>query len=51
MLADSVNVRGFMVLVTFVHCAVHNLNVVVNNAADAIVEGISFYCSKRIHLL
>ena len=43
MLADRVKSRGFIVSVPSVHYAAHNLNMVTNDAAEATVEGISFF--------
>ena len=43
MLVDSVKVREFVVAFPSVHCAAHNLNVIINDAAEATVEGISFF--------
>ena len=39
--------RIFIVPVPFVHCATHNLNAIINDAADATVEGISFFGAIR----
>ena len=38
MLADSVKARGFIVPLPFVHCAAHNLNVVIKDAGKATVK-------------
>ena len=34
---------GVEALVPFVHCAAHNLNLVINDAAEATVEGVGFF--------
>ena len=35
--------NGVEVLVPLVHCAAHNLNLVINDAVEATVEGVSFF--------
>ena len=45
---DGVDIRA-----SFVHCASHNLNLVINDAAEATIEGITFflYCFRNVQLL
>ena len=43
MLADSIKAGGLDVPVPFVHGAARNLNLVINDAAEANIEGISFF--------
>ena len=43
LMCDAVHECGSVVPVPFVHCSSHNLNLVVNDAAEATVSGMSFF--------
>ena len=46
-ICDEVHKSGSHVPVPFVHCSAHNLNLVINDAAEATVPGIMFFGTLR----